>query len=159
MRFSLAVLLLVFCLSGSSWAHDIVLEDESGRPLVVLLLKPQWTAVAAREALELTSPDDRTRIHCLELSASADIEEGHVFLKTMRDTMFQTYEATANESTDLDGVPAILLRGRGMSRGFDTYMEALIFREPGGRICLVMLQQDVGYESTVTDLKSVVSLP
>jgi len=148
----------MLCL-GPTWAHDIVLTDDGGRPLVVLLLKPQWSVEASRDAVELTSPNVRSRIHAIELRSSANLEEGRVFLETMRDTLFQTYQPIAEQPTEVDGVPAIWIRGRGLSRGFDTSLEALIFREPGGQLCLIMLQQDVGYESNVTDLRTMVSLP
>lgn len=159
MKFAKIAFLLMCFFVNPVLAHDVVLMDEDGDALVVLSLLPEWSAVAARDALELTSPNDRTRIHCVELRSSATVEEGKVFLKTMRETLFQTYQENPEQPTEIDGVPAILYSGRGISRGFDTYLEALVFREPGGRVCLVMLQQDVGYESKVTDLKTMVRLP
>jgi hypothetical protein len=154
----LAFIGLLLSLMGPGSAHEILLKADDGRVLLVLQLKPQWSATAARDAVELASPNGRTRIHCLELRASTDLEEGRVFLQTMRDSLFQTYEPEEDESTELDGTPALLLRGRGMSRGFDTKLEALIFRTIDGNVCLVTLQQDVGYESD-TQLKSFLSLP
>lgn len=159
MRFSwLITLALLLLLPGPGSAHEILLKSDDGQVLLVLQLKPQWSATAARDAVELASPNGRTRVHCLELRASTSLEEGRVFLQTMRDTLFQTYEPEGDENTELDGTPALLLRGRGMSRGFDTKLEALIFRTADGNVCLVTLQQDVGYE-TDTQLKSFISLP
>lgn len=140
------------------WAHEFVLEGEAGKPLVAVKVKPQWSVVAARDAFELNSPNDRTRIHCLELRSSTSLEEGRVFLETLRDTLFQSYETTSDEVTDLGGQSALLLRGRGISRGFDTSIEALIFQTSEGHICLVMMQQDVGYEGAL-ELKSLVRVP
>lgn len=145
-------------LLGPGAAHEILLKADDGRVLLILQLKPHWSATAARDAVELTSPNGRTRVHCLELRASTDLQEGRVFLQTMRDSLFQSYEPTADEQTDIGGTPALLLRGRGISRGFDTELEALIFRTVDGNVCLVMMQQDVGYE-TDTELRSFISLP
>jgi hypothetical protein len=143
----------------SALAHEVVLSDQKGIPLLKVQFNPEWTALASRDGIELSSPDNRNRLYCLEFSSYANLEEGVVFLQTLRDTLFQSYENVSDEVIEFEGMPARLVRGKGVSRGFDTALEALIFRSPKGNICLVMLQQDLGYESNLGPLRDLVRLP
>jgi hypothetical protein len=144
-RFVLLAILWL-CHSSMVWAHQVTLSNERGQTLLVLTLLPEWTVLASQEGLELTSPNSRTRLHCLELRSCKDVEEGKVFLKTLRDTIYQSYQEVSTEAIEVAGKPVLRLRATGISRGFETAQDALIFRTRDGTFCLVMLQQDVGYE-------------
>lgn len=159
MRSFIIIAGLCILLGQSGLAHEVIFSDQHGVRLMKILFKPGWTALASRDELELTSPDGRNRIYCLDFPSYVKLEEGVVFLQTARDALFQSFQNLSDETIDFHGSPARLIRGKGVSRGFDTALEALIFRDPRGNICLVMLNQDIGYEAALPPLPQLVSLP
>lgn len=154
----MAILLwLSLCLSAA--AHQVVLSDDDGHTLLVIRLLPEWTVLASQDGLELASPNSRTRLHCLELKSAKDVEEAKVFLRTLRDTLYQRYDEISSESTELSGQPAMRFRASGISRGLPTEQDAIIFKAKTGTFCLILLQQDVGYEGKLPALTDLVTAP
>lgn len=152
-----ALFWLSLCLAAT--AHQVIMTDENGLPLMNVTLLPEWSVLASSDGLELVSGNSRTRLHCLELRSCHNIDEAKVFLRTLRDSMYQSYQELASESVDLQGRPAFRLRAKGVSRGFETNQEAIVFRTGNGTFCLVMLQQDVGFEGKLPPLTEIITVP
>lgn len=159
MRRSLALVLLLWLLAAPSWAHEVTLQGDKGEDLVILKLEMDWNVLAGRNGLELSSSNGHTRIHCLELTSYNTLEEATVYLQTVRDTLFQSFEETSQERTDFEGHPALQLAGRGVARGFKTSFEGLLFRTNDEHLCMIMLEQDIGYETKMPALKDMIRLP
>jgi hypothetical protein len=151
-------LLLWSCLCLNGLAHEVIVNGEQGRPLVKLTLLPEWTALASREGLELTSPS--SRLHCLELRSCQSVEEARVFLKTLRDTIYQSYQELSSEPVQLGGLAGVRWRATGYSRGYETTQDAIVLRTQEGTFCMVILSQDVGYEDDILPaLTELVTIP
>ena len=78
-----ALFWLSLCLAAT--AHQVIMTDENGLPLMNVTLLPEWSVLASSDGLELVSGNSRTRLHCLELRSCHNIDEAKVFLRTLRD--------------------------------------------------------------------------
>lgn len=140
-------------------AHEVILQGDKGESLVVLKLDMDWNALAGRNGLELSSGNGHTRIHCTELTSYNTFDEARVYLQTVRDTLFQSFEETSQEQIEFGGQPALRVSGQGIARGFETAFEGLLFRTREGHLCIIMLEQDLGYETRMPALKELIRLP
>lgn len=152
-------LLLLWLQAGPVAAHEVTLQGDKGEDLVSLKLELDWNVLAGRNGLELSSGNGHTRIHCAELTSYTTLEEASVYLKTVRDMLFQSFEETSQEQVDFEGHPALKLSGRGVARGFKTSFEGLLFRTNDDHLCMIMLEQDIGYETTMPALRDLLRLP